>query len=130
MAANGTDSLSAVTIFAHALRFFKEHALRELSDQTAIPIHSKIYANYVNTYRWNLNYIYYLDEDVRWVITVPAIWRSSAKQLMRQAAYEAGLGSDRLPQQILIALEPEAASLFCRQLKVKIIFYNVFKKIC
>ena len=49
---------------------------------------------------------------------------------MRQAAYEAGLGSDRLPQQILIALEPEAASLFCRQLKVKIIFYNVFKKIC
>ena len=126
MAANGTDSLSAVTIFAHALRFFKEHALRELSDQTAIPIHSKIYANYVNTYRWNLNSIYYLDEDVRWVITVPAIWRSSAKQLMRQAAYEAGLGSDRLPQQILIALEPEAASLFCRQLKVKIIFYNVF----
>lgn len=60
-----------------------------------------------------------IDEDVRWVITVPAIWRSSAKQLMRQAAYEAGLGSDRIPQQILIALEPEAASLFCRQLKVK-----------
>ena len=57
------------------------------------------------------------DEDIRWVITVPAIWRSSAKQLMREAAYEAGLGSDRLPQQVLISLEPEAASLFCRQLK-------------
>ena len=41
LASNGTDSLSAITIFAHALRFFKEHALRELSDQTAIPIHSK-----------------------------------------------------------------------------------------
>jgi len=36
---------------------------------------------------------------------------------MREAAYEAGLGSDRLPQQVLISLEPEAASLFCRQLK-------------
>ena len=36
---------------------------------------------------------------------------------MREAAYEAGLGTDRIPQQILIALEPEAASLFCRQLK-------------
>ncbi len=57
------------------------------------------------------------DEDIRWVITVPAIWRSSAKQLMREAAYEAGLGSDRLPQQVMISLEPEAASLFCRQLK-------------
>lgn len=41
VAANGIDSLPAVTLFAHALRFFKEHALRELSDQTAIPIHSK-----------------------------------------------------------------------------------------
>lgn len=39
-AANGTDSLPAVTVFAHSLRFFKEHALRELSDTTAIPIHS------------------------------------------------------------------------------------------
>lgn len=48
MAANGTDSLSAVTIFAHALRFFKEHALRELSDQTAIPIHSKDFMLNVN----------------------------------------------------------------------------------
>jgi len=36
---------------------------------------------------------------------------------MREAAYEAGLGSDRVPQQVLISLEPEAASLFCRQLK-------------
>lgn len=36
---------------------------------------------------------------------------------MREAAYEAGLGSDKIPQQILISLEPEAASLFCRQLK-------------
>ena len=33
-AANG-ESLSAIAIFAHSLRFFKEHALRELSDQTA-----------------------------------------------------------------------------------------------
>lgn len=51
------------------------------------------------------------------MITVPAIWRNAAKQLMREAAYEAGLGSEKLPQQILISLEPEAASLFCRQLK-------------
>lgn len=57
------------------------------------------------------------DEDIRWVITVPAIWRSAAKQLMREAAYEAGLGYERLPHQVLISLEPEAASLFCRQLK-------------
>ena len=28
------------------------------------------------------------ESDVRWVVTVPAIWRSSARQLMRKAAYE------------------------------------------
>ena len=59
----------------------------------------------------------YKGEDVRWVITVPAIWRSAAKQLMREAAYRAGMASPTLPQQLLISLEPEAASLFCRQLK-------------
>ncbi|KAK4027470.1 hypothetical protein OUZ56_016517 [Daphnia magna] len=36
---------------------------------------------------------------------------------MREAAYEAGLGYERLPHQVLISLKPEAASLFCRQLK-------------
>ena len=40
VAANG-QSLPAITIFGHALRFFKEHALRELSDQTATSIQSK-----------------------------------------------------------------------------------------
>ncbi|EFX61824.1 hypothetical protein DAPPUDRAFT_271722 [Daphnia pulex] len=38
-AANRVDSLPAVTVFAHDLRLFKEYALRELSDQTAIPGH-------------------------------------------------------------------------------------------
>ena len=28
------------------------------------------------------------DTDIRWVLTVPAIWKASAKQLMRRAAYE------------------------------------------
>lgn len=73
-------------------------------------------------------------EDVRWVITVPAIWRSAAKQVMREAAYAAGMASPTLPQQLLISLEPEAASLFCRQLKVsafiillRYVIYNELK---
>ena len=65
-AANG-KSVKAVTVFAHALRFFKGHALEELSDQSATSI---------------------LEEDIQWVLTVPAIWRAPAKQFMRTAAYE------------------------------------------
>lgn len=29
-------------------------------------------------------------EEIRWVITVPAVWRQPAKQFMREAAYLVG----------------------------------------
>ncbi|XP_060578454.1 heat shock 70 kDa protein 12A-like [Ruditapes philippinarum] len=53
--------------------------------------------------------------DIHWVLTVPAIWNDAAKQFMREAAEEAGISKERLT----IALEPEAASLFCRHLPVE-----------
>ena len=65
-ASNG-EQFPAVQLFSYALRYFKEHALKELSAQSATII---------------------VNDDVRWVITVPAIWTAPAKQLMRQAAYE------------------------------------------
>ncbi|KFM82149.1 Heat shock protein 12A, partial [Stegodyphus mimosarum] len=95
-AANG-KSIPAVTVFSHALRYFKDHALQELSEQSATRI---------------------LNEDVRWVVTVPAIWKQPAKQFMRAAAYEAGIASPDFPDQLLIALEPEAASIYCRRMKL------------
>ena len=95
-AANGKE-LSAMTVFSMTLKYFRNHALRELSDATG----SKI-----------------LPQDIRWVVTVPAIWRQKAKQFMREAAYEAGIGSPEDPDQILLALEPEAASINCRKLRI------------
>ncbi|KAJ8302132.1 hypothetical protein KUTeg_021119 [Tegillarca granosa] len=55
------------------------------------------------------------DSDVLWVLTVPAIWNDPAKQFMREAAEMAGIKSNRL----ILALEPEAASLFCMRLPVE-----------
>lgn len=37
---------------------------------------------------------------------------------MRQAAYHAEMASDDQPEQLLIALEPEAASIYCRKLRL------------
>ncbi|XP_068800025.1 heat shock 70 kDa protein 12B isoform X1 [Struthio camelus] len=95
-AVNG-KKVQALEVFAHALRFFKQHAVQELKDQCpSLP-----------------------EEDaVRWVITVPAIWKQPAKQFMREAAYKAGLVSPESPEQLLIALEPEAASIYCRKLRL------------
>ena len=65
-AANGT-AFPALTVFSLTLRYFRDHALRELTDATGAKV---------------------LPEDIRWVITVPAIWRQKAKQFIREAAYE------------------------------------------
>ncbi|MGH0127903.1 UNVERIFIED_CONTAM: hypothetical protein FKN15_032733 [Acipenser sinensis] len=96
LAANG-KRVKALDIFSYALQFFKEQALKELSDQVGSEFHSS---------------------DVRWVITVPAIWKQPAKQFMRQAAYKSGLVTPDNPEQLIIALEPEAASIYCRKLRL------------
>ena len=47
----------------------------------------------------------YSKDDLKWIITVPAIWNDYGKQLMIECSREAGMND------ISIALEPEAASL-------------------
>ena len=47
----------------------------------------------------------YSKDDIKWILTVPAIWNEFGKQYMRKYAKKAGLNS------VIIALEPEAASL-------------------
>ncbi|XP_060599387.1 uncharacterized protein LOC132752990 [Ruditapes philippinarum] len=54
-------------------------------------------------------------DDIHWVLTVPAIWNDGSKQFMREAAIMAGIKGKRLT----IALEPEAASMFCRNLPIE-----------
>uniref|UniRef100_K1PQ01 Heat shock 70 kDa protein 12A n=1 Tax=Magallana gigas TaxID=29159 RepID=K1PQ01_MAGGI len=52
------------------------------------------------------------DTNIDFVITVPAIWGDAAKLFMREAAINAGIKSD----QLTLALEPEAASIYCQYL--------------
>lgn len=49
------------------------------------------------------------NQQMCYIITVPAIWSDSAKDLTRQAACRAGFPDDSL---VLIS-EPEAAALYC-----------------
>ncbi|XP_045193513.2 heat shock 70 kDa protein 12A-like isoform X2 [Mercenaria mercenaria] len=52
------------------------------------------------------------DQDIYWVLTVPAAWPEGAKQFMREAAFKAGCSRNKLT----IALESEAASTYCKHL--------------
>lgn len=67
-ASNGQRVL-AYLVFGHALRYFKDCCLRAINEGLMGGPNITV-------------------EDVRWVITVPAIWRQSAKQFMRYAATE------------------------------------------
>ena len=53
------------------------------------------------------------DRQIRWCLTVPAIWTNANKQLMRRAAQRAGLiGLDKDDaERLVIVLEPEAAAI-------------------
>lgn len=83
-------SLQAMTIFKHSIRYLMDHALNTINTQGKV-----------------------IDEmDIHWVLTVPAIWSDGAKQFMREAAQKAGIETNNLS----IALEPEAASVYCKYL--------------
>uniref|UniRef100_A0A672TRZ2 Heat shock protein family A (Hsp70) member 12A n=1 Tax=Strigops habroptila TaxID=2489341 RepID=A0A672TRZ2_STRHB len=94
-ASNG-KMLPALMVFSESLRYLKEHALNTIQEASFQTVYS--------------------EEEVTWVITVPAIWSAAARQFMRWAAKEAGLISDMISEKLIIALESEAASLWCKQL--------------
>ncbi|XP_061183230.1 heat shock 70 kDa protein 12B-like [Saccostrea echinata] len=85
--------LPAVKVFSHAIRFLKDHLIDSLKNRGSIV----------------------KKEDIAWVLTVPAIWDDPAKFFMRKAAQEAGIPG----HQLMIALEPEAASIYCKHLPVE-----------
>jgi len=99
-ARNG-KSLPLITVFAHALRYLRDHGLQRLKSVTG---------NAINM------------EDIRWVITLPAIWSEKSKHVMRLAAAEAGFldGSANKQQKFMLALESEAAALCCRYYENKL----------
>ncbi|MFW6693191.1 Hsp70 family protein [Streptomyces sp. MAR4 CNX-425] len=53
----------------------------------------------------------YAAEDIRWCVTIPAIWGDAERSLMRKAAKAAGLPDDR--ERLLLVQEPEAAAVHC-----------------
>ena len=56
--------MPAKDVFAHGISYLKKHAVEQMKLQG-----------------------YDLEEwDIRWVLTVPAIWTEPAKQFMREAA--------------------------------------------
>lgn len=85
--------MPALEIFTHAVKFMKNHLFKNLEGR-GIKVD---------------------DFKIIWVLTVPAIWDDPAKQFMRKAAEQAGIPR----KDLRIALEPEAASIWCKTIPVE-----------
>ena len=55
------------------------------------------------------------DENIQWIITVPAIWNDDAKHKMREWTIKAGLVNSNIQDQCKIVYEPDCASLTLQQ---------------
>ncbi len=89
----GTRTFHVVKLIADYLRQLKTFALHELQGGISGLLHER---------------------EIRWCLTIPAIWSDAEKHWMRVAAEQAGMiqpGAD--PGQLRMALEPEAAALHC-----------------
>lgn len=81
----------AIRVFSSIIQYFRNLLLKDLTTKDTKSVFSR--------------------SDIHWVITVPAIWNLKAKQFMREAAHMAEIEDS----QLTLALEPEAASLYCRR---------------
>ncbi|XP_069131206.1 heat shock 70 kDa protein 12B-like [Argopecten irradians] len=87
------QSMQAIKVFTAVIQYLKDHMMKTCNKQmTGIKA-----------------------SDILWVLTVPAIWSDASKQFMREAAVAAGINGDNLK----MALEPEAASLYCKYLPLE-----------
>ena len=57
------------------------------------------------------------ESNIKWVVTVPAIWEDFQKGIMMEASIKAGLINENTDKSLFFALEPEAASLYCSRNK-------------
>ncbi|XP_015258705.1 PREDICTED: heat shock 70 kDa protein 12A-like [Cyprinodon variegatus] len=92
-AANGRE-MKALDVFAEALRFLKDDALKFSS---------------INTEGRR-----FTADDFTWVLTVPDNWDDSAEQFMREAASQAGIVTGI--ENLVTALRSEAALFWCMKL--------------
>ena len=53
------------------------------------------------------------ESNIKWVVTVPAIWGDFEKSIMMEACQNAGIINENADKSLFFALEPEAASLYC-----------------
>ncbi|KAM9971669.1 hypothetical protein ACTFIW_011652 [Dictyostelium discoideum] len=88
----GNDSATIQELITESLRFLKSAAMDKVNSISS----KKVF-----------------ETEVQWVLTIPAIWDDSSKQVMRSCADTAGLCSKDDRDSLIFSYEPEAGALQC-----------------
>jgi len=83
-----------MTVIAESLKYISNRAIAKLEEQIGKVMNIK---------------------KIRWVLTVPALWGEEHKLFMKKAAVEAGIIEHSSSTNLLLCLEPEGASIQCRE---------------
>ena len=52
-------------------------------------------------------------DEIKWIVTIPAIWSEYEKNIMMEASIDSGLIDKNSDKSLFFAIEPEAALLYC-----------------
>ena len=101
-AINSSKEMKLIDIIAIILEYIKEKAIENIiSSSKGLEVE----------YKYNEE-----NKKIRWVLTIPAIWKDKNKNIMMESAEKAGLISTYGNEKnLFFALEPEAASYYCER---------------
>ena len=95
---NDNKEIDIEELISIILKYLKEHAIKLIKEE---------------------NNDLEINDNIKWILTVPAIWDEKNKNIMMRAAKKAGiLNEDNI--NLFFTLEPESASLYClKELHIK-----------
>ena len=64
-------------------------------------------------------------KDVKWVVTIPAIWEEKSKNIMINPSKSAGLIEENTDLSLFLALEPEVAGIYYNSPNVSFCDQNI-----
>ena len=63
-------------------------------------------------------------KDIKWIVTIPAIWEEKSKQIMINASINAGLIDNNTDKSLFLALEPEVAGIYYYTISQEILSFK------
>ncbi|KAI8090646.1 hypothetical protein BDF21DRAFT_491033 [Thamnidium elegans] len=100
-------SVDAVQVIADYLREVKDHVIRHIIAESKFKKDKKGFTRFFKSSG--------SEPKLQFVLTVPAMWTTSARETMAQAAIKATIIKKEELDELLIISEPEAAALFCEK---------------